>query len=218
MQSRHTVLIAEDHALMREGLKALLKTDPTVGVVGEAKDGRETIELVRELEPDLLLLDLSMPRLHGLDAIQEIRRNGPPTKILVLTVHKDEEFILEAFKAGADGYILKDASHVELEIAMESVLSGRRYVSPSISEMVIEGFLEGRKTLKPESSWESLTSREREVLKLIAEGHTNKDISNLLCISVRTVETHRSNLMRKLNVHNVAELTAMAAEKGLISR
>ena len=187
-------------------------------VVGEARDGRETVDLVMKLEPDLLLLDLSMPRLHGLDAIQEIRKSGPSAKILVLTVHKDEEFILAAFKAGADGYILKEASHVELEMAIESVLSGQLYVSPAISAMVIEGFLEGRQTIKSESSWETLTPREREILKLIAEGHTSKQISSMLFISVRTVETHRANLMKKLDVHSVAAITALAAEKGLISR
>lgn len=218
MARRHRILIAEDHTIMREGLKALLSTEPTFEIVGEARDGRETVELVQRLEPDLLLLDLSMPLLHGLEAIKEIRRGGPKTKILVLTVHKDEEFILAAFKAGADGYILKEASHAELEMALESVLSGKRYISPAISHLVLDAYLEATRTLKTESSWETLTGREREILKLIAEGHTNKQISDLLCISVRTVETHRANLMRKLDLHSVAELTALAAERGLINR
>jgi len=212
------IVIAEDHTLMRDGLKALLSTDPKLEVVGESRDGHETVGLVLAMEPDLVLLDLSMPRLHGLDAICEIRRRGSRAKILVLTVHKEEEFILEAFKAGADGYILKDASHVELEMAIESVLGGQRYISPAISELVIDGFLEAKKTLKAGSSWETLTTREREILKLIAEGHTSKRISSMLFISVRTVETHRANLMKKLDLHSVAALTAVAAEKGLISR
>lgn len=211
------ILIAEDHTLMRDGLKALLSTDPKLEVVGESRDGHETVDLALAMKPDLVLLDLSMPRLHGLDAISEIRKRGSRVKILVLTVHKEEEFILAAFKAGADGYILKDASHVELEMAIESVLGGQRYISPAISEFVIDGFLEAKKTLKAGSSWETLTTREREILKLIAEGHTSKRISSMLFISVRTVETHRANLMKKLNLHSVADLTALALEKGLIS-
>lgn len=212
------IVIAEDHTLMRDGLKALLSIDPKFEVVGETRDGHETVGMVLAVEPDLLLLDLSMPRLHGLDAICEIRRRGSRVKILVLTVHKDEEFILAAFKAGADGYILKDASHVELEMAIESVLGGQRYISPAISELVIDGFLEAKKTLKAGSPWEKLTTREREILKLIAEGHTSKRISSMLFISVRTVDTHRANLMKKLDLHSVAALTSAAAERGLISR
>lgn len=218
MAQRHRIVIAEDHTIMREGLKALLSTEPTFEIVGDARDGRETVDLVRRLEPDLLLLDLSMPLLHGLEAIKEIRRGAHGTRILVLTVHKDEEFILAAFKAGADGYILKEASHAELEMALESVLAGKRYISPAISHLVLDAYLEAARTLKKESSWETLTGREREILKLIAEGHTNKQISDMLCISVRTVETHRANLMKKLDVHSVAALTALAVERGLISR
>lgn len=217
MADRCKILIAEDHTLMRDGLKALLSTDPKLEIVGESRDGHETVGMALALEPDLILLDLSMPRLHGLDAISEIRRRGCRVKILVLTVHKEEEFILAAFKAGADGYILKDASHVELEMAIESVLGGQRYISPAISEFVIVGFLEANKTLKGGSSWETLTTREREILKLIAEGHTSKRIASMLFISVRTVETHRANLMKKLDRHSVADLTAFAMEKGLIS-
>jgi DNA-binding NarL/FixJ family response regulator len=218
MSRTTTILIAEDHTLMREGLKALLSTEPNFEIVGEACDGRETVDMVGRLAPDLLLLDLSMPLLHGLEAIKEIKRGGARTKILVLTVHKDEEFILAAFKAGADGYILKEASHAELRMALESVLSGNRFISPAISQLVIDAYVEAAGSLKAESSWDTLTGREREILKLIAEGHTNRRISDMLSISVRTVETHRANLMRKLDVHSVAELTALAADRGLINR
>jgi DNA-binding NarL/FixJ family response regulator len=153
-----------------------------------------------------------------MDAIREIKRQSPKTKVLVLTVHKTEEYILATLKAGAEGYVLKDATHAELMTAVKNVLGGKHYISPGISEKVIEGYLEGRKTLKTRTSWETLTQREREILKLIAEGYKNKEIADYLCISVKTVEKHRSNLMEKLNLHNVQALTAFAIEKGLVSR
>jgi DNA-binding NarL/FixJ family response regulator len=170
------------------------------------------------MKPDLVLMDLSMPRMTGMDAIREIKRRSPDTKILVLTVHKDEEYILETFKVGANGYILKDSTHSELAMAIKNVLSGKHYISPGISDKVLEGYLEGRKTLKIQTSWETLTHREREILKLIAEGYKNKEIADHLCISPKTVEKHRANLMEKLNLHNVQALTALAIEKGLVSR
>jgi DNA-binding NarL/FixJ family response regulator len=196
----------------------LLSSSPDFEVVGEAEDGREAIRCVEKLKPDLILTDLSMPRMNGMEAIREIKRQSPKTKILVLTVHRTEEYILATLKAGADGYLLKDSTHTELVTAVRNVLSGKRYISPGISEKVIEGYVEGKKTLKPRTSWETLTQREREVLKLIAEGYRNKEIANDLCISVKTVEKHRANLMEKLNLHNVQALTAFAIEKGLVSR
>ena len=153
-----------------------------------------------------------------MEAIREIRRLSKEVRILVLTVHKSEEYILATFKAGADGYVLKEATHEELLMAIKSVLKGKSYISPEISEKVLEGYLEGRKRLKSQTSWETLTSREREILKLIAEGYKNKEIAQELCISVKTVEKHRSNLMEKLNLHNVQALTAFAIEKGLVAR
>jgi DNA-binding NarL/FixJ family response regulator len=150
-------------------------------------------------------------------AIQEIKKKCPDTKILVLTVHKTEEYILATLKAGADGYVLKDATHSELMLAMDCVFSGRCYLSPGISEKVIEGYLEGRRSVKPVSSWDSLTQREREILKMIAEGYKNKDIAEYLCISAKTVEKHRANLMKKLDLHSASSLTAFAMEKGLIA-
>lgn len=210
------IVIAEDHTILRDGLKALLGANPLWKVCGEAADGREAIDQAAALGPDLILMDLSMPRLHGLDALREIKKIRPETKLLVLTVHKNEEYVLAAFDAGADGYVLKEASHFELEMAVKCVLSGKRYLSPDISDMVIEGFLEGKRGLNPVSAWDTLTPREREILKLVAEGHTNKSIGDLLFISVKTVERHRANLMRKLDLHNVSALTALALEKGLI--
>jgi DNA-binding NarL/FixJ family response regulator len=218
MNTKSKIVLAEDHTILREGLKSLLSSSQDFEVIGEAGDGREAIRCVEKLKPDLILIDLSMPRMNGMEAIREIRRLSKEVKILVLTVHKSEEYILATFKAGADGYVLKDATHEELLMAIKSVLKGKNYISPEISEKVLEGYLEGRKRLKSQTSWESLTSREREILKLIAEGYKNKEIAEELCISVKTVEKHRSNLMEKLNLHNVQALTAFAIEKGLVAR
>jgi len=214
---KQTIVIAEDYTILREGLRALISSNPDFEVVAEAGDGQEAINFVEKLKPDLVLMDLSMPRMNGMDAILEIRKRVPETKVVVLTMHKTEEHILAAFKAGADGYVLKDATHAELIMAAKNVLSGKRYLSPGISETVLQGYLEGRKTVKHRTSWETLTQREREILKLIAEGYRNKQIAEDLCVSVKTVEKHRANLMEKLDLHNVQGLTALAIEKGLVS-
>jgi DNA-binding NarL/FixJ family response regulator len=218
MEKKSRIVIAEDHTILREGLRSLLSSDPNFEIIREAEDGREAIRCVEKFKPDLILMDLSMPRMNGMEAISEIKKRFKETKILVLTVHKTEEYILATLKAGADGYILKDSTHAELMMAVKNVLSGKQYISPGISEKVIEGYLEGRKTLKARTAWETLTQREREILKLIAEGYKNKEIADDLCISVKTVEKHRANLMEKLDLHNVQALTTIAIEKGLVSR
>lgn len=218
MGTKSRIVIAEDHTILREGLKALLSSHADLEVVGEAVDGREAIRRVEELTPDLVLLDLSMPRMDGMEAIREIRKQSPRTKILALTVHKAEEYVLTALQSGADGYALKDATHTELVTAIRSVLVGRRYLSPGVSEQVIEGYLAGKKAGEPKSRWAAVTKREREVLKLIAEGYKNREIADLLCISVKTVEKHRSNVMEKLDLHNVSDLTAYAIERGIVTR
>ncbi len=218
MREKGKIVIAEDHTILREGLRALLSSQEDLDVVGEAEDGREAIRQVEELTPDLILMDLSMPKMNGVEAIREIRRRVPETKILALTVHKAEEFIVEVLQAGADGYIPKDASSNELMMAIKSVLMGKRYLSPSVSKVVIEGYLESRRTFASSTPWETLTKREREILKLIAEGHKNKEIADFLCISVKTVEKHRANLMKKLDLHSAAALTAYAMERGLVTR
>ena len=217
-RERKRIVIAEDYTILREGLRALISSNPEYEVVGEAGDGHEAFQRVEKLKPHLVLMDLSMPRMNGMDAIREIRKRVPETKILVLTVHKTEEYILATLKAGANGYVLKDATHDELMMAVGNVLSGKRYISPGISEKVIEGYLDGRKTIKSRTSWDTVTHREREILKLIAEGYRNKEIAEYLCISVKTVEKHRANLMEKLDLHNVQVLTAFAIEKGLVNQ
>jgi DNA-binding NarL/FixJ family response regulator len=218
MKKPFTIVLAEDHTILREGLKSLLSSQPDLKIVGEAGDGIEAIRCVRDHSPDMILLDLSMPRMTGLDAIEEIKRVNTDTKIIVLTVHSTEEYILATLQAGADGYVLKDAHSTELMTAIRHVLAGRRYLSPSISGTIIDGLLQGKKAAGIRSAWETLTQREREILKLIAEGNKNKEIADLLCISLKTVEKHRANLMEKLDLHNVAALTALAAEKGLINK
>jgi DNA-binding NarL/FixJ family response regulator len=218
MEKKPRIVIAEDYTILREGLKSLLSSSANFEIIGEAEDGREAIRCVEQLKPDLILMDLSMPRMNGLEAIREIKRRFSKTAILVLTVHKTEEYILATLKAGADGYVLKDATQSELMMAVKNVLSGKHYISPGISEKVIEGYLDGRKTLKTRTSWETLTQREREILKLIAEGYKNKEIADFLCISPKTVEKHRANLMEKLSLHNVQALTSFAIDKGLVTK
>ncbi len=217
MDRSYRIVIAEDHTILREGLRALLTSDPEFDVVGEAEDGMEAVKTVKRLSPDVVIMDLSMPKMNGVQAIKEIKRMAPHTKIVVLTVHRNEEYILAAFQAGGDGYVLKYASHEELVSAIRTVLKGHPYLSPSVSAVVLEKYLEGQKRLGLESPWHRLTQRETEVLKLIAEGYKNKQIADMLGISAKTVERHRANLMKKLDLHSGPALTAFAVEKGLIS-
>jgi DNA-binding NarL/FixJ family response regulator len=216
MGRRHRIVIAEDHTILREGLRALLTSDPEFDIVGEAEDGLDAIKSVKSLTPDVVIMDLSMPKMNGVAAIKEIKRITPDTKIVVLTVHKNEEYILAAFQAGSDGYVLKYAGHEELVSAIRTVLKGQPYLSPAVSAVVLEAYLEGQKGLSSQSPLRSLTARETEVLKLIAEGYKNRQIADLLGISVKTVERHRANLMKKLDLHSGATLTAFALEKGLV--
>ncbi len=218
MNKKERIVIAEDHTILRQGLKSLLTQTDEFKVVGEAKDGLEAIRCVEKKEPDLLLVDLNMPRMDGISLIKDIKRRFPETKIVVLTMHKKEEYILEAFKSGIDGYCLKEDSHEELLTAIRSVLKDKFYVSPEISGRVLEGYLEGQKTIKEKTSWDTLTQREREVLKMVGEGYQNKEIADYLCISVKTVEKHRANIMQKLDLHSASALTAYAFDHGLITQ
>jgi DNA-binding NarL/FixJ family response regulator len=211
------IVLAEDHTILRAGLRALLASREDFEVVGEAENGREAVRIVDKHVPDLLIIDLSMPKLNGMEAIKEIKGRHPQVKIIVLTVHKSDEYIVASLDAGANGYILKDASHNELILAIEYVMDGKVFLSPSISDKVMNAYLEMKKGNKPKSVLDLLTTREIEILKLIAEGHKNKDIAVHLCISSKTVEKHRSNLMEKLGIRNTAALTAYAIEKGIAS-
>lgn len=218
MEKKSRIVIAEDHQILRDGLKAILNASDDLKVVGEAEDGLQAIRRIQELTPDLALLDLSMPRMDGLSVIKEIKSRNPETKIVALTMHKDEEYVLEAFRSGANGYCIKTTGHDELIVAIRSVLSGKTYVSPEISDKVLEGYLETKKRFKEKTSWDTLTQREREVLKLVGEGYRNKEIADYLCISVKTVEKHRANIMQKLDLHSASALTAYAIERGLVEK
>jgi len=218
MREKKRVVIAEDHTILREGLRSLLESTEKFEVVGEAADGLEAVRCVEQCEPELILLDFAMPKMNGIAVINEMKRRFPATKIVAVTVHDSEEYILEAFEMGVDGYCTKGASHKELLMAIETVLSGKRYISPDISDKVLEGYVEERKTLKPASSWDTLTQREREVLKMIGEGYQNKEIADYLCISVKTVQKHRANIMQKLDLHTASALTAYAIDKGLVTK
>lgn len=212
------VVIVEDHRLFREGLKSLLADKRNFEVVGEAGDGLEALRCVRKHRPNLILLDISMPKMNGISVMREIKGQFPEIKILALTIHQSDQYVLEAFEAGADGYCLKDAGRSELMVAITSVLEGKKYISPTIADNVMEGYLVGRKKLKSQTTWDTITPREREVLKLLGEGYQNKEISDMLHISVKTVEKHRANIMNKLDLHNAAALTAYAIEHGLVTR
>lgn len=218
MQTKIKIVLAEDHTILREGLKALLSADPKFEIIGEVEDGREALRCVDKLAPDLILMDLSMPRMSGMEAIREIKKRYPGTRVIALTVHKTEEYLHTTLQAGADGYVLKDATHAELVLAIKNVMKGKSYLSPGVSEKVIEGYLQGKEGVIADSPWQTLSQREREVLKLIAEGYKNKEIAQDLCISLKTVEKHRANLMKKLDLHNAAALTVYAMEKGLVNR
>ena len=202
---------------MRKGLRAILETDPDLEVVGEAQDGFEAVERTAELKPDLVLLDLSMPRTNGFDALKEIKRVSAGSRVLVLTMYKTEAYVFAALRAGADGYALKDSSVTELFSAVQSVLAGERYLSPAVATMVVAGFLSAKETSADHSVFGGLSTREREVLKLVAEGYRTREIGEFLNISPRTVEKHRGNLLAKLKLHNVAGLIAYAMEIGLVT-
>lgn len=208
------VLIVDDHALMRNGLEAMLASESSFEVVGVAADGMSAIRVVAELQPDIVLMDLTMPRTSGIDAIVQIKRQSPHIKIVALTFHKEDKYIHATLEAGADAYVLKDDSRTELFNALANVVQGKQYLSPSIVDKVVSGYLTGGAASTTDPSWEILTRREREVIKLIAEGKRTRDIATYLSLSPKTIEKHRTNLMRKLDLHNVSEVTVYAIKNG----
>jgi two-component system response regulator NreC len=217
--TKKRVLIAEDHALFRAGLRAMLNAEADLEIVGEVQDGKEAVRMAVSLTPDLILMDLNMPGSHGLGAIAEIKKRVPDMRILVITMHKTDEYIQEALRNGASGYILKESGPEELLAAIRTVLSGKVFLSPDVSERVVSGLLSGtpREASEATTPLDTLTVREREVLKLVAEGHGNKHIANYLNLSVKTVEKHRSSLMHKLGLRNAAMVTAFAISNRIIS-
>ncbi len=210
------VLIADDHTLVREGLGRLLRDIPGFEVVGEAVDGRQAVDLAGELHPDVLLLDLSMPGLHGLEALRQIHRRVPKTRVLILSMHKNDAYVRQALQAGAAGYILKDCAADDIVSALRAVFAGEYFLSPAISKFVIEDYLRSGRPVKSQSGYDSLTEREREVFQLLAEGLRNQEIAKRLHVSVKTVETHRAHILAKLGLGSIAELVKYAIEIGVV--
>lgn len=206
------ILVADDHTLMRAGLVSLIARLPEMEVVAEAEDGRQALRLARDLQPDIVLMDIAMPGLNGLEAAERIHGILPAVKIIVLSMHASEEYVAQALKAGASGYLLKDAATAELEMALKSVSMGQFYLSPAISRQVVDTMLHGGPT-----GLDLLTPRQREILQLIAEGKSTREIADTLHLSVKTVETHRAQLMDRLDIHDVAGLIRYALRKGLIT-
>jgi len=215
---KHRVLIVEDHHLLRRGLRAMVAALPDFDVIGEAKDGKEAVRQAVALQPDLILMDLSLPLMTGIEATAQIKGRQPHVHIIALTAFKTEEYVHQALRAGVDGYVMKDVSYEELLAALRSVMAGKKFLSPDVSGQLVNTFLQRGTTPRPISPWEQLTARERGILKLIAEGRTNRSAAEFLNVSPKTVEKHRGNLMRKLGLANVGELTLVALERGLIER
>ena len=209
------VLLADDHVLMRAGIRSLLEKLAMVEVVGEASNGREALALVQSLRPNMVLMDIGMKELNGLEATARITKEFPGVRVIILSMHANEEYVLQALRAGAAGYILKDAATVELELALQAVHDDKTYLSPSISRHVIDDYLH-RVGSQP-SPLEALTPRQREILQLVAEGKSTKEIAFILTLSVKTIETHRAQLMERLNIHDVAGLVKFAMRSGLVS-
>jgi len=209
------VILADDHALVRAGIRVLLEKLPGVEVVGEADNGRQALELIKECAPNLILLDISMTELGGLEALPRIVKDFPTVKVLILSGHANEEYVIRALRSGAAGYMLKDAASAELQLAIDSVMQDKTYLSPSISRTVINSYLE--RVGGPFRPLEQLTSRQREILQLIAEGKNTKEIAFTLGISVKTVEAHRLQLMSRLSIHDLPGLVRYAVRSGLVS-
>jgi DNA-binding NarL/FixJ family response regulator len=218
--SRHRVLLVDDHVMMRAGLRALIEAFDGFEVVGEAGDGRAGVRLARQLEPDVVVMDLTMPGLNGLDATVRIVEERNRTRVVVLSMHTDEHYVLEALRAGASAYVVKEAAVSELEQALRAAVRGERYLSPAVSHHVLDEYLRlargGPGGSEPRSGLELLTQRQREILQLIAEGNSTRAIAQRLSISIKTVEAHRSQIMERLEIHDVAGLTRFAIRVGLI--
>jgi len=212
------VLIVDDHSLMRAGIRALFQNSADIRVVGESGDGHNALELMRELSPDVVLMDISMPGLNGLEVAARARKEMPRTRIVFLSMHGGDEYVLRALEVGAAGYVLKDSETSELELAIRSAVKGEAFLSPAVSTKVIGSFvsqLSGAHKSRP-TPYEQLTTRQREVLQLLAEGYTAKEIAEKTRLSINTVETHRTNIMNRLNIHDVAGLVRYAISKGII--
>lgn len=208
------ILLIDDHAVLREGLKALLNSEPMLDVIGDAPDGREGIRLTEELKPDVVVADISMPGLNGIESVRILRDSDPYIKLIILSMHSDQEYVAKALQAGANGYVLKQGDSTEVIKAIEAVMGGEAYLSPAISKYLITDFLKHHPSELEEPK---LTTREREVAQLIAEGQSTREISEILMVSIKTIETHRGNVMKKLKTKSTADITKYALKRGWIT-
>jgi two-component system, NarL family, response regulator NreC len=211
------ILLADDHNILREGMRLLLERQAGFEVVGEASDGRETISLVEDQHPDVVIMDIAMPNLNGIEATRRITERSPNVGVVILSMHHDESYVIRSLKAGARAYLLKDALKTELVAAIQAVAQGRSFFSPKVSQILQEDYIQALGRKGGDDSYDLLTGREHEILQLIAEGKTNKEVANLLHLSLHTVDTHRTHILQKLNLHSVPELILYAVRKGIIS-
>lgn len=212
------ILLADDHSIVRRGLRAALEEDSGLVVAGEAAHGREAIQLAEQLTPDIAILDIAMPQLNGIDATAQILKVSPSTNVIILSVHSDESYVLRALTAGARGYLLKDSAETEVVAAVRAVHQGNSWFSPAIAKTLLEEHVRYLRKRGLEDSYDLLTGREKQVLQLLAEGRSNKEVANLLELGLSTVETHRMNLMQKLGLHSTAEIVLYAVRKRLVSQ
>jgi two-component system response regulator NreC len=215
--SQIRILLADDHGVVRKGLRFLLEQESDIAVVGEAADGREVVRLAKELEPDIVIMDIAMPQLNGIDATAQVLKAVSRAQVLILSMHSDESYILRALEAGAKGYILKETAEEYLLTAIRALARGKPFFSPAIAQTLLEDYMRSLQQRGQQDSYSLLTDREKEVLQLLAEGRSNKDVAQLLDLSVYTVETHRTRIMQKLNLHNTAELVLYAVRKKIIA-
>jgi two-component system, NarL family, response regulator NreC len=211
------VLLADDHGIVRKGLRSTIESEPGFEVVAEASNGREAVRLAQQLKPDIAIMDIAMPQLNGIDATEQIKKLSPATKVLVLSMHADESYVIRVLAAEARGYLLKDSAEVDLLPALRSVLQGRPYFSPKVTQVLLEDYMRYLRQRGLQDTYDLLTAREKQVLQLLAEGNSNKEVANLLNLGLSTVDTHRTNLMQKLNLHSTAELVLYAVRKRIIS-
>ncbi len=215
--SKLRILLADDHTVLRAGLRSLLEQQPHLEVVGEAGDGRQAIELTTTHDPDVVVMDIAMPGLNGIEATRQIVTQHSRAAVIILSMHSDESYVMRALKAGARGYLLKDSAEADLIRAIQVVSEGKSFFSPAISKMLAEDYVRLLQQRGEEDTYELLTGREREILQLLAEGKTNKEVASLLNLSLYTVETHRTHILQKLNLHSAAELVLYAVRKRIIS-